>query len=170
VINPQTGVSLPVVPEVVPESEDLLIRGGNATRDEKLPGKPVISVSLYDTEITDAGSKELGSLKNLTSLNLVRAQVTGASLKELAELKNLTSLNLDLSTMTDTWAKELAALTSLTLGGRLVTDARGEGTGYAGRETVHLPAESETTKRAENPGSKETCDCAIVTINAHLSY
>src|SRR5712691_11471173 len=44
--------------------------GGKVTRDDKLPGKPVIGVNLGGTKVTDAGLKELKDLKHLTSLNL----------------------------------------------------------------------------------------------------
>src|ERR1700704_2784555 len=44
--------------------------GGKVTRDDKLPGKPVIAVNLAGTQVTDASLKELKDLKQLTSLNL----------------------------------------------------------------------------------------------------
>jgi internalin A len=40
--------------------------------------------------VTDAGLKELVSLKNLTQLDLWSTKVTDAGLKELAPVKNLT--------------------------------------------------------------------------------
>ena len=36
--------------------------GGTVTRDDKLPGKPVIGVNLNNTRVTDAGLKELKDL------------------------------------------------------------------------------------------------------------
>src|SRR5687768_11468193 len=69
--------------------------GGKVTRDDKLPGKPVIGANLFDTQVTDAGLKELADLKQLTSLYLGQCSlVTDAGLKELKDLKQLTSLNL----------------------------------------------------------------------------
>src|SRR5712691_8230358 len=71
--------------------------GGKVTRDDKLPGKPVIAVNLtgtHDTQVTDAGLKELKDLKQLTSLYLNSTKVTGAALKELKDLTQLTSLSL----------------------------------------------------------------------------
>ena len=44
--------------------------GGKVTRDEKAPGKPVITVDLSVTQVTDAGLKELAPLQNLTALDL----------------------------------------------------------------------------------------------------
>ena len=59
--------------------------GGKVTRDEKAPGKPVITVSLNDTKVTDAGLKELATLKNLTTLDLGFTKVTDAGVKELQD-------------------------------------------------------------------------------------
>ena len=87
--------------------------GGTATRDENLPGNPVITVFLVDKQVTDAGLKELAGLKNLTRLVLVRAMVTDAGMKELAALKNLTDLSLGGTKVTDAGLKELAKLKSL---------------------------------------------------------
>src|SRR5207249_701618 len=85
--------------------------GGTVTRDDKLPGKPVIAVNLYGTKVTDAGLKELKHLKQLTSLNLAgTTQVTDAGLKELKELKQLTSLNLGGTKVTAAGLKELKDL------------------------------------------------------------
>src|SRR5947209_7412588 len=67
--------------------------GGTVTRDDKLPGKPVIGVNLtgtHDTQVTDAGLMELKDLKQLTTLYLNSTKVTGAGLKELKDLKQLT--------------------------------------------------------------------------------
>ena len=68
--------------------------GGKVTRDDKLPGKPVIGVNLPATKVTDAGLKELKDLKQLTTLDLFFTGVTDAGLKELKELKQLTTLYL----------------------------------------------------------------------------
>src|SRR5213082_3475982 len=75
--------------------------GGKVTRDDKLPGKPVIGVNLAGTQVTDAGLKELKHLKQLTSLNLIHTPVTDAGVKELKELKQLTSLSLHGTKVTD---------------------------------------------------------------------
>src|SRR4051812_13455620 len=54
--------------------------GGKVTRDDKLPGKPVIEVNLLGTEATDASLKEclkeLKDLKQLTTLSLFNTKVT----------------------------------------------------------------------------------------------
>ena len=56
------------------------------------PGKQ--SLDLKDTDVTDAGLKELAALKGLQALSLGWTKVTDAGLKELAGLKALQSLNL----------------------------------------------------------------------------
>src|SRR5437660_2661929 len=67
--------------------------GGKVTRDDKLPGKPVIEVNLAGTQVKDAGLKELKDLKQLTTLYHMTG-VTDAGLKELKDLKQLTTLAL----------------------------------------------------------------------------
>jgi internalin A len=101
--------------------------GGKVTRDDKLPGKPVIAVILAGTtKVTDAGLKELKELKQLTSLNLGATKVTAAGVKELKELKQLTSLDLTWTWGTAAVLKELKdfkQLTSLNLAAGGVTNA-----------------------------------------------
>ena len=81
--------------------------GGKVTRDDKLPGKPVIEVNLGDTKVTDAGLKELKDLKQLTTLNLKFTGVTDAGLKELKDLKQLTTLYLGGTKVTDDGVADL---------------------------------------------------------------
>ena len=82
--------------------------GGRVTRDDKLPGKPVIGVNLAGTNVTDAGLKELKDFKQLTSLDVSWSkQVTDAGLKELKDLKQLTRLNLADTKVTDDGVAEL---------------------------------------------------------------
>ena len=81
--------------------------GGKVTRDDKLPGKPVIGVNLTGTGVTDAGLKALKDLKQLTTLNLDKTKVTDAGLKELKELKQLTLLDIYKTQVTDAGVKEL---------------------------------------------------------------
>src|SRR5947208_8506214 len=75
--------------------------GGKVTRDDKLPGKPVIGVNFNPGVVTDAVLKELKDLKQLASLSLRLTKVTDAGLKELEDLKQLTSLDLRDTEVTD---------------------------------------------------------------------
>src|SRR5436190_11057360 len=88
--------------------------GGKVTRDDKLPGKPVIGVSFFGTQVTDAGLKELKDLTQLKELSLYGPQVTDAGLKELKDLKQLTTLDLSGTQVTDVGLKELKDLKQLT--------------------------------------------------------
>ena len=81
--------------------------GGKVTRDDKLPGKPVIGVHLHEIGVTDAALKELADLKQLTWLSLAGTRVTDAGLKELKDLKQLTRLNLADTKVTDDGVAEL---------------------------------------------------------------
>ena len=54
-----------------------------------------LDISMMRIQVTDAGMKELASLKALTHLNLAFTGVTDAGLKELAALKGLTEIELD---------------------------------------------------------------------------
>ena len=61
--------------------------GGKVIRDEKAPGKPVVTVDLLGTQLTDAGLKELVAFKNLTTLHLAGTKVGDAGVKELVALR-----------------------------------------------------------------------------------
>jgi hypothetical protein len=65
------------------------------------------------TNITDAGLKELVSLKQLQELGLGSTQVTDAGLKHLAALKNLKVLNLNFTRVSDTGIQQLTLLPQL---------------------------------------------------------
>jgi Leucine-rich repeat (LRR) protein len=93
----------------------------------RLPSRAVLGLDLsLNTELTDAGLKELAALKSLQLLRLGGSLVTGAGLKELAALKNLRALDLVGTGVTDATLKPLAALQELRvlhLGLTAVTDA-----------------------------------------------
>ncbi len=95
---------------------------------DRLPGVAVpFGLDLTNSEITDAGLKELASQKNLTLLSLNGCRkVTDAGMKELAPAIALTSLHLGTTQVSDAGLKELAPLTnlySLYLNETRVTDA-----------------------------------------------
>jgi len=81
--------------------------GGKVKVDDKLPGKPVVEVDLSNTEVADAGLKELKEFKNLQSFT--GRMVTDTGLKELKELKTLKILHLDACDVTDAGVKNLKA-------------------------------------------------------------
>jgi hypothetical protein len=58
--------------------------GGQVTRDNTQPAKPVTEVSLHHTKTTDADLKDLAALSQLRKLKLSSTQVTGVGLKDLA--------------------------------------------------------------------------------------
>ena len=67
----------------------------------------VTELSLNNTEITDAGLKELPKLQQLTTLNLSFTQITDASIKDLAKLKQLRNLYLSNTKITEAGVAEL---------------------------------------------------------------
>ncbi len=87
--------------------------GGKVTIDDKSPGKPVISVDLQRTKVTDAGLEHLEGLDQLQSLNLHNTKVTDAGLEQLKGLTNLQSLNLGQTSATDAGLAHLKGLTRL---------------------------------------------------------
>ena len=100
--------------------------GGNVTVDEKSPGKPVISVDLQRTKVTDEGMECLTNLNQLTSLNLTATNVTNAGLANLEVLSQLQQLFLNDTKVTDAGLdhlKNLNQLHKLHLRNTEVTDA-----------------------------------------------
>jgi internalin A len=60
------------------------------------------TLSLSNTNVTDAGLKDLTVLKELKELNLAETKVTDVGLKDLAVLKGLRKLDLYKTDVTDT--------------------------------------------------------------------
>ena len=105
---------------------DIKQLGGTVTLDEKSPGKPVISVDLHGTKVTDAGLENLQDLPQLQSLVLFNTQITDAGLAHLKGLTKLRGLSLDTTKVTDAGLIHLKGLTqlqSLGLTHTKVTDA-----------------------------------------------
>ncbi len=100
--------------------------GGKYTRDETKPTKPIVTVSIGNTKITDEGLKELAPLTSLEMLSISCTGVTDVGLKELASFKNLKTLYVGSVKITDAGLKEIAALKSLEalyIGNTKITDA-----------------------------------------------
>ena len=71
------------------------------------PPEVPFSLTLSNSQVTDAGLKELAGLKQLQTLGLSDTQVTDAGLKELASLKQLQTLVLGGTKVTDAGMQEL---------------------------------------------------------------
>ena len=80
---------------------------------------------LSNTQITDAGLKEVAQLQQLAGLYLRNTQITDAGLKEVAKLQKLDFIDLSETQITDEGLTELAKLQQLEklgLEGTQVTD------------------------------------------------
>jgi internalin A len=83
--------------------------------------------------ITDEGMKELNGMRSLTSLSLCQTRITDAGLKELKGLANLRFLDLTGTQVTDVGLRELKGLKNL-------TDLRLRGTKVTGLGMMELSA------------------------------
>ncbi len=133
-VNPSThqAVERPITDATLHVLRDLgllhalpLAKGKDGKRPHS--AEQIVSLDLSDTDITEAGLKELAGLKNLASLKLAARRVgltpgtnvpqpgpiTDKGLKELASLTNLTALDLRSSAVSDAGLKELAPLKKL---------------------------------------------------------
>ena len=80
-----------------------------------MAAEEVVSLELEQTDVTDAGLKELSGLINLEKLDLNQVKVTNAGIKELAPFKKLRELNLWGTKVTDAGLKGLSNHKKLTL-------------------------------------------------------
>ena len=87
--------------------------GGTVTRDEKLPGRPVVGVKLGNYRVTDPDLKILKEFEGLQTLDLANSRITDVGLKELKGLKGLKWLGLNGTRITDAGLKELKELKGL---------------------------------------------------------
>ena len=85
---------------------------GTATRDDTLPGRPVVGVSLA-FPLTDAQVEALAALPTLARLDLRGTGLTDAGLRGLAPLAGLTALDLTDTGVTDAALPTLARLPRL---------------------------------------------------------
>ncbi len=100
-----TTMSTPAVIDVIPAFRLTNWQEGVLA---KLPQTQVpFGLDLGDTDVTDAGLKELAGLMSPQSLNLGGPQVTDAGLKDLAGLKSLRTLDLSFTQVTDAGLKDL---------------------------------------------------------------
>jgi hypothetical protein len=104
------------------------MHGGFAV-DDKGPGKPVITVYLASSEVTDSSLAHLKGLTRLEELNLSETRISDTGLEHLKGLSQLQQLNLSGTRITDAGLKHLKGLSQLrelNLDGTMVT-----GTGLA---------------------------------------
>jgi Protein kinase domain/Leucine Rich repeat len=107
--------------DAVPKADDLEAEalravqqiGGKVRRDEKAPGKPIISVNLAGTKATDADLPRVIAFEQLRSLDLDRTLVTDTGLEFLARRTQLTSLVLTRTHVTDAGMKSVAEFKNL---------------------------------------------------------
>src|SRR5262249_40640908 len=82
------------VPEWASASFNCLLAFSAEILANRERGRKLATLDLSNTEVTDAGMRDLASLEGLATLNLFGTQVTDAGLKNLSSLKNLISLQL----------------------------------------------------------------------------
>ena len=139
--------------------------GGKITRDEALPGSPVVEIDLRDSSrFGDKYVHLLKSFKELHTLHLTKIQIsddgqthslfTDEGMKGLRSLTNLTTLGLASTGITDAGLpeiKDLKKLTTLNLLGTRITDASFE----VVKELSNLTELDLTGLRITNNGLKE---------------
>jgi Leucine-rich repeat (LRR) protein len=121
--QPQTGRKTEATAREAPaptpeEAEDraaeaLRKLGGQVTRLEQSPGRPVISVNLAGVKLTDADLRPLTACPHLQTLDLSRTSVTDAGLAHLTDCIHLMNLNLTFTRVTNAGMKSVAQLKRL---------------------------------------------------------
>jgi hypothetical protein len=100
--------------------------GGKVDRDSKEAGKPVISVNLSLTQVSDDAMGQLVNFPKLKRLALNNTPITDAGLEKLKDLKELQKIYLVDTKITDAGLdhlKEIKSLQLLSLVGTQITDA-----------------------------------------------
>ena len=87
--------------------------GGTVKFDRQRPGKPIISVDLHQSSVTDSGLSEIGELTRLETLNLGSTQVTDDGLAVLKQMADLEILYLNRTDVSDTGIEYLVELKNL---------------------------------------------------------
>jgi len=163
--GPAPGKADEAVDKAVQAIEKL---GGEVTRDESAPGKPVTLVNLTDKQVTDADLKVLAPLKSLKTLILDNTKVTDAGLKQVAGLRSLQVLGLSDTKVTDAGLKQLATLTSLQrliLSNTEVTDAgMKELTALKSLEALVI-FDTKVTDKGKEQLRKALPKCKVNTVN-----
>jgi internalin A len=87
--------------------------GGKVTMDEKNPDKPITSVYLAKSKVSDAGLERLERLTRLQSLILSNTNVTDTGLVHLKGLTQLQTLHLSGTKITDAGLVNIQGLANL---------------------------------------------------------
>lgn len=124
------ALSLPPVRAQVDENaaaQALDKLGARVVRDDKVPGSPIISVSLRGVRLLEDDLKPLADLRHLQRLDLAGSGLPDAALKHLKNLKALSFLNLSETAVSAEGLRQLEgspALRELQLMPRQLNDAR----------------------------------------------
>ena len=119
---------------------------------------------ISNTEITDAGFKDIAKLQNLTNLGFYATKITDKEVKELATLQILTNLGLASTEITDAGLKEVAKLqqlTSLNLNNTPITDAGLKEVAKLPKLLVLILNDTKITKAAVAEFKKAFPNCSI---------
>jgi hypothetical protein len=118
---------LTTVAQVAEESvEALVTRLGGKVIKTALPGKPIISIDLHGSAVTDADLARIATVTTLKALDLRLTAVTDAGIAQLGVLTELQHLNLFRTSMTDAGLASLGnlqKLETLLIGGTAISDA-----------------------------------------------
>src|SRR5262249_31881539 len=96
--------------QAIAELEQL---GGQAIRDETIPGRPGTEVRVRGKNFLDNDLPLLKSFGNLTSLKMGGTSITDFGLKHVAELTKLTQLDLPETPLTDAGMESIGKLKRL---------------------------------------------------------
>jgi hypothetical protein len=91
----------------------LKAKGAVIERDEKLPDKPVVTVTMVGDQFNDSDVKHVRAFTQLRKLQLAHAPIHNHAMLHLKDLKELRYLDLSYTNVTDSGMEELAGLTNL---------------------------------------------------------
>ena len=120
------GSETPAPEPLDPAVEALVAKRGRVTRDESVPGRPVLTVRFSGGTVSDDDLKLLAPFPDLTAVHLPGTSITDDGLKRLRPLGRLRTLDLRRTRVTDAGLTELrhfAELEELVLRETRVTNA-----------------------------------------------
>lgn len=87
--------------------------GGEVRRDGQIPGRPVTTVNLAQSKVTDGELQVVKRFPQLRILDLNRTRITDRGLEHLERMTNLRELRLDFTLITDAGLVRLEGLKEL---------------------------------------------------------